>query len=108
MVADAKQSKTVFVGVSSICVALQQYVNATLLSKVTPIAPVVARVCRGDIALAVLGYPLETPDAEAEHKWPRPVLEALRARMVLEDIVPAGLDRRYVYARDDRRRCSGG
>ncbi|HEX9526649.1 MAG TPA: hypothetical protein VF951_04065 [Streptosporangiaceae bacterium] len=71
-------------------------------------APVVARVCRGDIALAVLGYPLDQPDAEAEHKWPRPVLEALRARMTLQEIVPAGIDRRYVYTRDDARQCAGG
>jgi hypothetical protein len=64
-------------------------------------APVVARVCRGDIGLVVLGYPLETPDAEAEHKWPRPVLDALRERMTLQNVVPAGINQRYIYALDD-------
>jgi hypothetical protein len=71
-------------------------------------APVVARVCRGDIALLVLGYPLEPLDAEAEHKWPRPVLDALRARMTLAEVVPAGIDQRYVYVRDDTRPCAFG
>jgi hypothetical protein len=71
-------------------------------------APVVARVCRGEIALVVLGYPLETPDAEAEHKWPRPVLDALRARLTLADVLPAGIGQRYVYTLDETRRCASG
>jgi hypothetical protein len=73
--------------------------------------PVVARICHDDIGLLVLGYPLELADAEAEHKWPRPVLDALRQRMTLEDVVPAGTSQRYIYAlneaRTDAGPCSG-
>jgi hypothetical protein len=67
--------------------------------------PVVERICRGEIGLLVLGYRLELPDAEAAHKWPRPVLDALRARMTLQEIVPAGLNQRFVYTLDEGATC---
>lgn len=76
-------------------------------------APLVARVCHGEIALLVLGYPLGSgtrldlaPDAD--HQWPRPVLDALRATFVLQEIVDAGSGQRYVYVPGESRgACSG-
>jgi hypothetical protein len=59
-------------------------------------APLVQRVCNGEIGLLVLGYPLGSTDA-ADSRWPRPVLEALRSTVVLHDVVDVGAGQRFVY-----------
>ena len=65
----------------------------------------VQRVCNGEVALVVLGYPLGTGSpsdnaAAADHQWPRPILEALRASVVLQEVVAAGGGQRFVYVPD--------
>jgi len=64
--------------------------------------------------LITLGYARYRSGA-VQHDWESALspeahrqLEALRARMMLQEIVPAGIDRRYVYTRDDARQCAGG
>jgi hypothetical protein len=58
--------------------------------------PLVRQICKGDVTLLVLGYPLEQSDGrqfDGYTFWPAPVTEALRATMVL-DRQQAG---RYLY-----------
>lgn len=67
--------------------------------------PVAERVCADDIHLVVLGYPLELAPQRGYHGytfWPPAVLDALKAKLVLERQV-AG---RYVYVTDPRARCT--
>ncbi|HEX8966929.1 MAG TPA: hypothetical protein VF937_03550 [Chloroflexota bacterium] len=72
-------------------------------------APIVSRVCSGEISMLVLGYPLGSPTQpaiQAEHQWPRPVLDALRHRLVLREVVPMGAAQRYVYQTDPDTACA--
>ena len=58
--------------------------------------PLIARICNGEIGLAVLGYTLEVGARMTDglHAlWPPPVMTALQANMALEGIEAA----RYVY-----------
>ncbi|HLZ28640.1 MAG TPA: hypothetical protein VKV73_15105 [Chloroflexota bacterium] len=75
-------------------------------------APLVQRVCNGEVALLVLRYPLGSGTgldvaADADHQWPGPVLDALRRTFVLQEVVAAGGGQRFVYVPDaTRAACS--
>jgi hypothetical protein len=73
--------------------------------------PVVQSVCRGEVSLLVLAYPLAaTPgvSTEADIQWPQPVLAALRQTFVLEEVVSAGRGQRFVYAPAEGSGCASG
>jgi hypothetical protein len=56
----------------------------------------VAHICDGDVRLVVLGYPIEVGAnmSDGLHAlWPRPVMAALRSRMMLDGLMAE----RYVY-----------
>jgi len=56
----------------------------------------VARICRGEIGLLVLGYPVEVGARMTDGLyalWPAPVMTALQSRMLFESVAAA----RYVY-----------
>ncbi len=63
-------------------------------------APMVERVCHGEIALLVLGYPLE----EVGQRFPPAVAAALRRTMQLERTVPLAGRSRYILVRDPQAR----
>jgi hypothetical protein len=78
-------------------------VTALYESGTWDIQPLVERVCAGDFQLAVLAHPLDQ-EVVAYHNyaiWPRPLLNALRRTMVLDD-VRAG---RYIYVRRATASC---
>jgi hypothetical protein len=59
-------------------------------------APLVERICRGDVRLLVLGYPLDLVEGhffQDQGFWPTPVLAALRHVMRFESRIGG----RYVY-----------
>jgi hypothetical protein len=71
-------------------------------------SPVVLRICRGDVGLLILGYPLESggPEFHGYLRWPAPILAALRETMVLE----AKDADRFLYAwrePSEKRACAG-
>jgi hypothetical protein len=57
----------------------------------------------------LLGSNAAADDAPtAEHTWPRPVLEALRSTVILQEVVAVGAGQRFIYVPDPTRRaCSG-
>ena len=59
--------------------------------------PIVRRICDGSVTMVVLGYPVEQLDRETHGYtlWPRPVIEAIQATMVLD----SELANRFIYRR---------
>jgi hypothetical protein len=61
----------------------------------------VERVCRGEVGLVILGYPL----AEAGQRYPSSVAAVMQRTLVLEESVPLAGRTRYVLVRDPRAEC---
>jgi hypothetical protein len=61
----------------------------------------VEQVCRGEVGLVILGYPL----AEAGQRFPRSVAAAMQRSLVLEESVPLAGRTRYVLVHDPSAGC---